>query len=104
MMKLKLLPVLAVLFFLVTGTMKSQSIDIHISEYCASNIGGQTDNYGENSDWVEIRSTFSSSLSLASYYLSDDINYQYKWQFPASFVLKPGEVFYTVSTYEFSTV
>lgn len=92
MPKLRLLPVIAAFCLVFHGTGKCQNIDIFISEYSTANINGPTDNYGEHSDWVEIRSTFSSSVSLAGYYLSDDPNNRLKWKFPANFWLQPNEV------------
>jgi gliding motility-associated-like protein len=67
-------------------------IAIVLNEYSASNITGPTDNYGQHSDWVEIRNAHTSSVSLGGYYLSNDRFNQFKWQIPSSFVMQPGEL------------
>ncbi|MCC7303342.1 MAG: CotH kinase family protein [Bacteroidia bacterium] len=50
-----------------------------INEYSASNVSQTTDNFGDNSDWVEIYNPGSSSVSLVGYYLSDNANNPTKW-------------------------
>jgi gliding motility-associated-like protein len=92
MIRSKLFPVLAFLFTLSWGTVKTQTIDIFISEYSAANINGPTDFKGQHHDWVEIKSTFTSSVSLQNYYLSNDRYNLLKWKFPNDFVLQPGEI------------
>lgn len=72
---------------------KAQSqVDILLNEYSASNIGGPNDAFGAPSDWVELRNAHTSSVSLASYYLSNDRNNLFKWKFPANFILQVGEL------------
>ena len=45
---------------------------IILNEYSASNGGTPLDSYGNASDWVELTTTQSQSVSLAGYYLSND--------------------------------
>src|SRR5690606_11821798 len=95
----KLLTVFAFIFILSgIQSFKAQDncIAIAINEYCPSNIpgSGYPDAFGELSDWVEIKCNFSSSVTLAGYYLSNDRNNLYKWQFPTQkpFELGSGQV------------
>lgn len=72
----------------------SSSVGIALSEYCVSNTGfagtPQPDYYGNLSDWIELKSNFTSSVSMNGYYLSNDPNNLYKWPFPANFIMGPG--------------
>jgi gliding motility-associated-like protein len=91
----KLSLVFGILFVFTFGNrLRAQTncIAIAINEYCASNIpaNGYADAYGEFTDWVELKCNFTSNVSLAGYYLSNDRNNLYKWAFPSSFVMAPG--------------
>lgn len=85
---------LAVLGFAPVAKAQNNCIAISINEYCASNIpnNGFADAFGELSDWVELKCNFTNSVSLASYYLSNDRNNLFKWKFPADFVMMPGSI------------
>jgi gliding motility-associated-like protein len=71
------------------------SLGIALSEYCVSNIGTtgspQFDFNGNKSDWVELYSTFTSSVNMGAYYLSNDKNNLYKWKFPSNYVIGPNQ-------------
>jgi gliding motility-associated-like protein len=76
----------------LSNTLKAQSeIGIVLNEFSATNVNGfpgsSTDIYGRTSDWVEIYCNYEYSVSLASYYLSNDKNNKFKWQFPSDFIL-----------------
>ncbi len=93
MMRSKVFLLCTAVFVFLSGKISAQSaIDIYISEYSASNITGPTDNYGEHSDWIEIQSTHSGSVSLANHYLSNDPNDLYKWRFPNDFTLGTNQL------------
>lgn len=62
-----------------------------INEYCAANMDGLTDNYGEHEDWVELYNAGTSTINLEGYFLSDNPNKPDKWQFPAGITIEPGE-------------
>ncbi len=92
----KLFLVLSLFFvFLATHHLKSQvsGFAIVLNEYNVSNVAGtgQADDKGVFSDYVEIYNNFSSKLSLAGYYLSNDPNNLFKWKFPSNFLLEVGE-------------
>jgi gliding motility-associated-like protein len=67
-------------------------VPILLNEYSASNVTGPTDNFGQHSDWVEILNNHSEAISFGDYYLSNDRNNLYKWKFPSSFKLNPGQL------------
>lgn len=53
-----------------------------INEIMASNSVTMADQDGEFEDWIELYNNGSSSIDLAGYYLSDNINNLTKWTFP----------------------
>lgn len=59
---------------------------------------------GEYCDWVEVRNTSSSPVSLRDYYLSDDYDEPLKWQLPDD-ILQPGgyALFYCTDDYRSET-
>jgi hypothetical protein len=56
--------------------------DFVISEFLADNGGSHLDNYGVQSDWIEIHNAGDAPGSLAGYYLTDDDDELTRWQFP----------------------
>ena len=60
-----------------------------ISEFMASNTRTLNDNYGNQSDWIEIFNPGQSSGNLLGWYLTDDTNNLTKWKFPSR-VVDPG--------------
>ncbi|MBX3165541.1 MAG: CotH kinase family protein [Bacteroidetes bacterium] len=67
--------------------MAQSEIGIVLNEYSASNVGTPTDNYGEQSDWVELYNNFSTQVNFNGYYLSNDRSNLLKWRFPSNYVL-----------------
>lgn len=59
-----------------------------INEYCSSSTLF-LDEYGDNSDWIELYNTSSSDIDLKDWHLSDKASNLSKWTFP-SYILKPG--------------
>lgn len=51
---------------------------------------GYLDEYGENTDWIEITNTLNTSFNLDNFYISDDLGNLDKWQFP-NYVISPNE-------------
>jgi len=77
----------ALVFF---NQVKSQGVSnqgIILNEYSASNGGTPLDSYGSASDWVEITTTQSPSVTLAGYFLSNDKFNLFKWKFPSNFTI-----------------
>jgi gliding motility-associated-like protein len=91
MPKNKLLSFLAFLFLLLfyhNAKSQTNNIGIVLNEISVGNTG-YPDNYGLH-DAVEIYNPNSFSVSLQSYYLSNDRNNLYKWKFPTTFTLAPN--------------
>ncbi|MBE6765425.1 MAG: hypothetical protein E7546_06060 [Ruminococcaceae bacterium] len=66
------------------------SDSILISEVLAQNNAGITDDDGDYSDWIEVRNNGNKAVSMKGWYLSDDRENPYKWEFPPITVY-PGE-------------
>ncbi|MCE3226696.1 MAG: hypothetical protein K0S32_1247 [Bacteroidetes bacterium] len=90
MLKNKFFLVLALTLVLGLQIIKSQvsQVAILLNEYSVGNTG-YADNYGLH-DAVEIYNAHTSSVSLQSYYLSNDRNNLFKWKFPQTFTLGVG--------------
>lgn len=57
--------------------------DLIISEFLSSNSGDSLlDENNESSDWIELRNTGNSSVSLSGYHLTDDAADLIQWTFP----------------------
>jgi len=56
---------------------------LQISEFMASNDSTLADEDGDFSDWIEIRNTGASAVSLSGYHLTDNAANLTKWTFPA---------------------
>ncbi|MEZ5304445.1 MAG: CotH kinase family protein [Verrucomicrobiales bacterium] len=59
---------------------------VEISEIMASNVTANPDNidFDDYSDWIELHNNSGSAVSLAGYYLTDDLSQPLKWAIPAS--------------------
>lgn len=92
MIKRRLFVVFALFLILcVQQTVRAQSVvPIRLNEYSASNVGTPVDNFGQQSDWVELYNGHTAQVSLNGYYLSNDRNNLYKWKFPATFIMGVG--------------
>ncbi len=64
--------------------------DLILNELMAGNDTTIADSYGEFDDWLEITNTGSSAISLAGYYLTDDMAFPEKFAFP-DILIQPGE-------------
>ena len=62
--------------------------DVLINEYSCSNRSIQ-DDFGNFEDWIELYNASENFVNLSGYYLSDNPNNPYKWQFPSVF-MNPG--------------
>jgi gliding motility-associated-like protein len=95
MLKRKLILVFSLLLLLngLTG-LKAQvvtsSIAIVLNEYSATNYSGVIDNYGNQSDWVELKNAHTASVTLSGYWLSNDRFNLKKWAFPSTFTMAVG--------------
>ena len=64
--------------------------DLAITELCAGNRSGLTDENGLAADWLEIHNRGATTADLMDWSLSDDPTLPSQWVFPAR-VLNPGE-------------
>lgn len=91
MLKNKFCLSLALLFVIgISQFAKSQTncVAIVLNEISVGN-NSYPDNYGTH-DAVELYNSFTSSVSLQSYYLSNDRTNLFKWKFPSTFTLGVG--------------
>ncbi len=63
--------------------------NVIISEIVASNASGLKDNYGDESDWIELYNAGDETADLTGWRLTDDAENLAKWTFPAA-TLAPG--------------
>jgi len=79
-------------FFIIAFLLLSHrnSAQIVISEILASNKYSLKDQFGQNSDWIELYNNSSSTINLLNWSLSDDSTLPQKWKFPAV-SLAPGQ-------------
>jgi hypothetical protein len=66
--------------FAVLATANAQVV---INEFSAANYSQNTDNFGENEDWIELFNTTAAPINLAGWHLSDRAADPLKWTFPA---------------------
>jgi len=71
---------------------KSLSAQVVINEYCGANVSVNTDNFGENSDWVELYNAGAAAVNLNGYWMSDKLANVQKWQMPAINLAPGGRV------------
>ena len=72
---------------IIQPTLKSQVV---INEYSVSNLASFTDNFGGYEDWFELYNGGSVSVDLSGYFLSDDPEEPWKWQFPDGTTITAG--------------
>ncbi|MEN9777997.1 MAG: hypothetical protein RJB04_1752, partial [Verrucomicrobiota bacterium] len=53
-----------------------------ISEFLASNSGGQRDEDGDSPDWIEIHNPGATPVNLGGWFLTDATNQLNRWRFP----------------------
>lgn len=75
--------------YLFSSTLWSQVV---INEYCGANVNVNTDNFGDNSDWVELYNTGATAVNLGGYWMSDKLNNIQKWQVPPINLAPGGRV------------
>ena len=61
-----------------------------ISEFLADNGSGIRDEDGARSDWIELRNLGIDPVSLAGWFLTDDVTQPAQWRFPPDATLAPG--------------
>jgi len=85
---------------LIVSNLQSQVL---INEYCAANVSVNTDNFGENEDWIELYNAGSVAVNLNGYWLSDKVNNIQKWQIPAINIAAGGKAIIWCSSRNITT-
>lgn len=87
------------LFCIVTSILLSFQINaqVVISEILASNKNSIKDQFGENSDWIELYNNSATTINLLNWTLTDDSTVPGKWVFP-SVSLVPGQYMIVFAT------
>lgn len=70
--------------FLACALLTPAFADPVITEFCASNQTGLTDEDGSHSDWLEIYNPDATPATLTGWYLTDSASNKTKWQFPTT--------------------
>jgi hypothetical protein len=63
---------------------------VYINEVCSDNETIILDDFGENSDWIELYNSSNVPINLSGYFLSDDPDNLQKWTFPNSSIEANG--------------
>lgn len=71
------------------GAAWTGNVPVVINEILASNQNAETDEAGENEDWIELYNTSNASFDLSGFYITDNPSNLDKWDFPAGTVLPP---------------
>ena len=85
MKQIKLTFIIAFIFFSFQN-----NAQLVITEILASNNNSIKDQFGQNSDWIEIYNNSTITINLLNWTLTDDFTQPFKWSFP-SVNLTPGE-------------
>ncbi len=65
------------------GFLLNAQSSVLINEVCSSNDVSILDEDGNSPDWIELYNNTSQSINLEGYFLSDDNDDLFKWEFPA---------------------
>ncbi len=66
--------------------------NVIISEIVASNASGLKDNFGDESDWIELFNAGDETADLTGWHLTDDNTAPTKWTFPAASLAAGGSL------------
>lgn len=70
------------IFLITVQFAHSQSSQIYINEFMASNSTTASDEAGDYDDWIELYNAADTDISLLGYYFTDDLTIPTKWAFP----------------------
>jgi len=77
------IPFIILLIICPTGMFGNTSQKVLITEFMALNSSGLKDEDGDYSDWIELYNPGETSVDLAGWHLTDDIDNPGKWTFPS---------------------
>lgn len=72
---------------LVEATFRRETVVLN--EFLASNQNGIRDEAGDRDDWIELHNPTATAVSLAGFWLTDDLSNPTRWQIPDTFIA-PG--------------
>jgi hypothetical protein len=69
-----------------------ESPQIYINEFLASNVTIDADivDFDDYSDWIELYNAKEVDVNIIGYYITDDLDVPYKWQFTESTIIPAG--------------
>ena len=71
--------VLTLMLIIVSYAVDAQLV---INEVCSSNDESYIDSNGDSPDWIELYNNTDTAIPLDGYYISDNLDYSYKWRMP----------------------
>lgn len=71
---------LTAFIFFVSYSTEAQLV---INEACSSNKDSYIESDGQSPDWIELYNGTDAPIDLEGYYISDNLDYSYKWRLPA---------------------
>ncbi len=72
-------------------TTEPAAVDVFVNEVVSQNATGLQDASGAFPDWVELYNAGGEAVDLEGYWLTDDVEDPFKWQFPAGATIEPGD-------------
>lgn len=79
-------------FYTLTATLAAATAaDLVVNEAMPNNETSVENEAGKTKDWIEIYNKTNTPLSLAGFYLSDNVSNLAKWAFPTTAVILPNE-------------
>ncbi|MEX1189259.1 MAG: CotH kinase family protein [Bacteroidia bacterium] len=75
------------LFALLAGLSGLLNAQVVVNEYSGANRNGIVDDFGDNSDWIELYNAGGAAVDISGYFLSDKETNPTKYQIPAGTVL-----------------
>ncbi len=74
--------------FMIHFTLSGQVV---INEFSAANFNTFTDQFGDDSDWIELYNSGSSPVNISGYHLSDRFAKPMKWEIPSGTIIDAGQ-------------
>jgi CotH kinase protein/Lamin Tail Domain/Chitobiase/beta-hexosaminidase C-terminal domain/Secretion system C-terminal sorting domain/Right handed beta helix region len=86
-----------VIVILLSLTVFNVSAEVRINEFMADNYSIFPDmiDFDDYTDWIEIYNDSANPVDMSNYFLSDNLDYTFKWSFPPGLIL-PSQSYYIV--------
>jgi hypothetical protein len=81
--------ILLICFIFCHTLIAQETLKIYINEFLASNVSTDADmvDFDDFSDWIELYNASDLDVDLQGFFLSDDLNDPYKWQFTETTII-----------------